>query len=217
MPDFAARRLMMVDTQVRPNDVTKFPVIEAMLTIPREDFVPDSRRDVAYSGENVDIGGGRVLLEPRTLGKMADALDVQPGDLVLDLGCGYGYSTAVLARMAQAVVAVEQDEEMAREAEVRLSQAGVDNAAVVHGGLTTGWPGQAPYDAIFIGGAVEEVPETLNEQLKEGGRIVAVFAEGNLGVVRIGYRLNGRINWRFAFNAHAPLLPGFELSRGFAL
>lgn len=100
MPDFAARRTMMVDTQVRPNDVTKFPVIEAMLTIPREDFVPASRRAVAYSGENLDIGKGRVLLEPRTLAKMVDALDIQPTEMVLDLGCGYGYSAAVIARMA---------------------------------------------------------------------------------------------------------------------
>ncbi|MDO5633151.1 MAG: protein-L-isoaspartate O-methyltransferase [Paracoccus sp. (in: a-proteobacteria)] len=217
MPDFAARRLMMVDNQVRPNDVTKFPVIEAMLNVPREEFVPDTRRDIAYSGENVDIGRGRVLLEPRTLGKMVDALDVQPTDLVLDVGCGLGYSTAVLARMAQAVVALEQDEELVAEAEARLTQAGVDNAAVVQGSLSAGWAGQAPYDAIFVGGAVEEIPDALNDQLKEGGRIVAVFNEGNLGVVRIGYRLNGRINWRFAFNAYAPLLPGFGLPKGFAL
>ncbi|MDO5612898.1 MAG: protein-L-isoaspartate O-methyltransferase [Paracoccus sp. (in: a-proteobacteria)] len=217
MPDFAARRLMMVDNQVRPNDVTKFPVIEAMLNVPREEFVPDTRRDIAYSGENVDIGRGRVLLEPRTLGKMVDALDVQPTDLVLDVGCGLGYSTAVLARMAQAVVALEQDEELVAEAETRLAQAGVDNAAVVHGTLSAGCEGQAPFDAIFIGGAVETVPEALNDQLKEGGRIVAIFNEGNLGVARIGYRLNGRISWRFAFNAHAPLLPGFGLPKGFAL
>ena len=90
MTDFAARRTMMVDTQVRPNDVTKFPVIEAMLAVPREEFVPAGRRAVAYSGENLDIGRGRVLLEPRTLAKMVDALDIQPDDLILDLGCGYG-------------------------------------------------------------------------------------------------------------------------------
>ena len=120
MSDFAARRTMMVDTQVRPNDVTKFPVIEAMLSVPMEDFVPPSRRAVAYSGENLDLGGGRVLLEPRTLGKMIDMLDLQPGDMVMDLGCGYGYSSAVLARLVQTVVAIEEDPEMAAEAERRL-------------------------------------------------------------------------------------------------
>ena len=105
MTDFQQRRMMMVDTQVRPNDVTKYPVIAAMLDVPREDFVPESRRDIAYIGENLDLGHGRVLLEPRTLAMMVDTLDVQPTDLVLDVGCGYGYSAASLGRLAQAVVA----------------------------------------------------------------------------------------------------------------
>lgn len=217
MPDFATRRTIMVDTQVRPNDVTKFPVIAAMLAIPREDFVPDQRRAVAYSGENLDLGRGRVLLEPRTLAKLVDALDIQPTDLVLDLGCGYGYATAVIARMAEAVIALEEDEDMAREAEARLAACGVDNAVVVRGPLTEGWTGQAPYDAILIGGAVEEVPAALTDQLKDGARIGAVFTEGNLGVARIGLKLGGQVNWRYAFNASAPLLPGFSRKRGFAL
>lgn len=217
MTDFASRRTMMVDTQVRPNDVTKFPIIEAMLSIPREEFVPPAYRAVAYSGENLDIGNGRVLLEPRTLAKMVDALDVQPGDLVLDLACGFGYSSAVLARMAEAVVAIEDDEAMAGEAERRLAEAGVFNVAVLGGALVEGAPKQGPYDAILIGGGVEEVPATITEQLKEGGRIAALFLENRLGVVRLGYRLNGRINWRYAFNAHAPLLAGFARQRGFSL
>lgn len=217
MTDFAARRTMMVDTQVRPNDVTKFPVIEAMLTIPREEFVPASRRAVAYSGENLEIGNGRVLLEPRTLAKLVDALDIQPGDLLLDLGCGYGYSSAVVARMAEAVVAIEEDEAMVAEAETRLSDAGIFNVAVLHGKLVEGQPRQAPYDVIMIGGGVEEVPQTLLDQLKEGGRIGAVFIENNLGVVRVGRRLNGHVSWRYAFNAYAPLLAGFERTRGFSL
>ncbi|MBK4217043.1 protein-L-isoaspartate O-methyltransferase [Paracoccus caeni] len=217
MTDFAERRTMMVDTQVRPNDVTKFPVIEAMLTIPREDFVPASRRAVAYSGENLDLGRGRVLLEPRTLAKMVDALDIQPGDLVLDLGCGYGYSAAVVARMAEAVVAIEDDAEMAAEAETRLAEAGVFNVAVLNAELPEGAPGQGPYDVVLIEGAVEEIPSSIADQLKEGGRIAALFSEGSLGVARLGQKLNGRINWRYAFNAHAPLLAGFSRQRGFYL
>lgn len=217
MNDFAARRTMMVDTQVRPNDVTKFPVIEAMLTIPREDFVPAARRAVAYSGENLDIGNGRVLLEPRTLAKMVDALDIQPNELVLDLGCGYGYSAAVIARMAEAVVAIEESDELVAEAETRLAEAGVFNAAVLSAKLTDGAPDQGPYDVVLIEGAVEEVPESIASQLKEGGRIAALFVEGKLGVVRLGIKLNDRINWRYAFNANAPLLPGFTRERGFSL
>ena len=156
MSDFAARRTMMVDTQVRPSDVTKFQVIEAMLDIPREDFVPASRRSVAYTGENLDIGNGRVLLEPRTLAKLVDALDIQPDELVLDLGCGYGYSAAVMSRMAEAVVAIEDSEELATEAETRLSDAGMHNVAVLKAELTEGAPKQGPYDVILIEGAVEE-------------------------------------------------------------
>lgn len=217
MPDFAARRTMMVDTQVRPNDVTKFPVIEAMLTISREDFVPASRRAVAYSGENLDIGKGRVLLEPRTLAKMVDALDIQPTEMVLDLGCGYGYSAAVIARMAEAVVAIEDDEELVSEAETRLAEAGIFNVAVLSARLSEGAPAQGPYDVVLIEGAVEDIPEAIVGQLKEGGRIAALFLEGKLGVVRLGYKLNDRINWRYAFNANAPLLPGFARERGFNL
>jgi protein-L-isoaspartate(D-aspartate) O-methyltransferase len=138
MSDFSARRTMMVDTQGRPNDVTKFPVIEAMLAIPREEFVPASRRAVAYSGENVEIAKDRVLLEPRTLAKMVDALDIQPTDLVLDLACGYGYSSAVMARMAEAVVAIEDDADMVAEAERRLAETNVFNVAVIQAELAVG-------------------------------------------------------------------------------
>ncbi|MDP0928048.1 protein-L-isoaspartate O-methyltransferase [Paracoccus onubensis] len=217
MIDFAARRTMMVDTQVRPNDVTKFPVIEAMLAIPREEFVPPSLRDVAYSGENLTVGEGRVMLEPRTLAKLVDMLDIEPDDLVLDIASGYGYSAAVIARMAEAVVAIEDDPVMAEDAEKRLADAGVFNVAALHGDLTEGNAKQGPYDVILIEGAVEEVPGTILDQLKEGGRIGAIFMEGSLGVARIGHRLNGRINWRYAFNAHAPVLRAFTKERGFSL
>ena len=217
MSDFATRRVMMVDTQVRPSDVTKFPIIEAMLTVPREVFVPSSKREAAYVGENIDIGSGRVVLEPRTLAKLLDALDVQPTELVLDLGCGLGYSTAVIARLADAVVAVEEDEALAAEAQRSLSAEGVDNAAVVVGPLAAGDAKHAPFDVITVQGGVEVVPAALLQQLKEGGRIGAVFMEGALGVVRIGYKIDGVVSWRQAFNAAAPVLPGFAAPRGFVL
>lgn len=207
----------MVDTQVRPSDVTKFPIIEAMLAIPREVFVPDDRREAAYVGENVNISGGRVVLEPRTLAKMLDALDIQPDELVLDLGCGYGYSAAVIARLAEAVVAVEQDETMAAEAERRLSVEGVDNAAVIVGPLAAGSARHGPFDVITVQGGVEQVPAALLAQLKEGGRIGAIFMDGALGTVRIGYKIDGVTTWRYAFNGAAPVLPGFQAARGFAL
>ena len=106
MTDFAQRRTMMVDTQVRPSDVTSYPIIEAMLTVPREAFVPDNLRYVAYSGDDLDLGGGRAILAPRTIGKMIETLDLRNSDLVLDIGCGYGYTSALMARVAEAVVAM---------------------------------------------------------------------------------------------------------------
>lgn len=215
MVDFSQARTMMVDTQVRPNDVTKYPVIEAMLTVPREAFVPDARQAVAYVGENVPLAQDRWLLEPRSFGKMLDGLNIQPTELVLIVGAGLGYEAAVVARLAQAVVALESHPEMAAQAEATLAEQGVDNVAVVTGDLAAGYPGQAPYDVILIAGGVEEVPQALADQLAEGGRIGAIFAEGNLGVARIGHKIDGEINWRFAFNASAPVLPGFNRQTGF--
>ena len=217
MTDFASRRVMMVDTQVRPSDVTKFPVIAAMLAVPRERFVPDALREAAYAGENLPLAPGRVVLEPRTFAKMLDALDITPADLVLDVGCGLGYSAAVIARLSEAVVALECDAGMAAEAEATLLAEGADNAVVITGPLHAGAPKHGPYDAILIEGGVEVVPEALLEQLKDGGRIAALFMQGALGEVRIGWKAAGTVGWRLAFNAAAPVLPGFARRREFAL
>lgn len=210
MSDFSARRVMMVDTQVRPSDVTKFPIIEAMLSVPREAYVPPAKQEAAYVGENLDLGG-RVMPEARTLAKMLDALDVLPTDRVLDLACGMGYSTAVIARMAKSVDGVEPIPELAVAAATTLAALGVSNAAV-HAAPPAGM-----FDVIVIEGGVEEVPLALLDQLAEGGRIGAIFMQGALGVVRIGHKADGRVNWRYAFNATAPVLDGFAKARTFAL
>lgn len=217
MTDFSLRRTMMVDSQVRPSDVTKFPIIAAMLATPRESYVPDEQREAAYMGENLEVAPGRVLLEPRSLAKLLDALDVQPHDMVLDIGCCYGYSTAVIARLAEMVVAIEDDEAMAASAQSRLSDLGVDNAAVITGPLTEGAAKHGPYDAIIVQGAVEYVPEMIISQLKDGGRIGCLFMEGRLGVARIGFKGAQGVTWRYAFNAAAPVLPGFEKAVEFSL
>ena len=217
MPDYTARRMMMVDTQVRPSDVTKFPVIDAMLSVKREAFLPRALREAAYVGENLSLGGARVMLEPRTLAKALDALDIRGDELVLDIGSALGYSAAVMATMAQLVVAVEENESMAQEAQSLLLDHGADNAIVHHGPLTAGAPEHGPFDVIMIEGAVEHLPSDLTDQLKDGGRIACLFMEGALGVVRIGYKIDGEISWRFSFNASAPVLPGFEKHAAFTL
>lgn len=217
MTDYAERRTMMVDTQIRPSDVTKFPIIDAMLSVPREAFVPRSLREAAYVGENIDLGAGRVVLEPRTLAKMLDALEINGDELVLDIGSALGYSAAVMARMAEAVVAVEDNAETVAEAQGLLAEHGADNVILHEGPLTEGAPEHGPYDVITLQGAVEHLPEALTDQLKDGGRIGCLFMEGALGVVRVGYKIDGKINWRFSFNAGAPVLPGFERHAAFTL
>ena len=215
MIDFAAAREAMVDRQVRPADVTLYSIIEAMLAVPREDFVPPALRPVAYLGEHVPIAPGRVLLDPRVFAKLLDALNPGPSDLVLDLGCGTGYSTAVLARMAEAVIALEQDQTLSAEAERLLAAHAVDNAVVQTGPLAGGVPEHGPFDAIILEGAVETLPGAIAGQLKPGGRIAAVFAAGAGGQARLGLKTEQGVTWRRLFDATAPVLPGFEAAKAF--
>lgn len=215
MIDFAAAREAMVDCQVRPSDVTRFPIIEAMLTVPREEFVPETLRAVAYLGEHVPLSPGRVVLDPRVFAKMLDAINVGPTDLVLDIGCGMGYSAAVLARMSEAVIALEEDSALAGEAETLLPAHDVDNAVVQVGKLAAGVAEHGPYDAIMIEGAIEVLPAEIEAQLKPGGRIVAIFVDGKRGQARLGLRMGHGIAWRRIFDASAPILSGFALSKEF--
>lgn len=217
MPDFAARRTIMVDTQVRPSDVTKFPIIDAMLTIPRERFVPGPLAEAAYVGENLPLGNGRTLLDPRTLAKMLEALDIKPTELVLDIAPATGYSSALIARMAEAVVAVESDSALADDAEAAFESLGLNNVALERGAITEGAPGHGPYDAIIVQGGIEVFPDALTAQLKDGGRVVALFEFGSLGVVRLGIKHGALIRWIDVFNANAPVLDGFAAERVFAL
>lgn len=217
MSDFSTLRVVMVDTQVRPSDVTKFPIIEAMLSVPREAYVPAAKQAVAYVGESVDLGQGRVLVEARTLAKMLDALEVLPSDRVLDIGGGLGYSAAVVARMAASVVAVEDEAARVEAANATFAAQGIANAKAIVGPLSGGAASEAPFNVIIVNGGVQDVPETLLAQLAEGGRIAAVFMQGALGTVKIGHKVDGRVAWRFAFNASAPVLPGFARAAAFAL
>ncbi len=217
MTDYQTRRKIMVDTQIRPSDVTKFPIIEAFLSVPREKFVPDGKREAAYIGENFKIGQSRVILEPRTLAKLLDALDIRNDELVLDIGPGLGYSSAVISPMAEVVIAVEDDSSMANEAEEILTEVGADNVVIQIGKLEDGAPEHGPYDVIILQGGVEKIPSSILKQLKNGGRVGAIFVEEGLGTAKIGFKLNDKINWRYSFNAAAPVLPGFFKQKDFVL
>ncbi|MEL6599429.1 MAG: rRNA adenine N-6-methyltransferase family protein [Pseudomonadota bacterium] len=215
MTDFAAARTMMVDTQIRPSDVTRYPIIDAMLRTPREEYLPAEAKPVAYLGDHVDIGEGRVALDPRVLAKMLDALDIQPTELVLDVGAGLGYSTAILGALAEAVVGVEEVESFARRAEDTLNAQGVDNATIEVRALTAGAEEHGPYDVIILQGAAEALPDAIADQLREDGRIAMIQADGSLGYCAIGVKGRNGISWRRSFDATAPLLPGFTAEKGF--
>ena len=206
----------MVDGQIRPNRVVDERIGEALMAVPRERFVPKALRSVAYVDEDVPLGRGRYLLEPRVFARMLQDAAIAAGDEVLDIGCATGYSTAVLARLATAVVAVESDQEMVGRAEQLLTELEVDNAAVVHGALADGYDAQAPYDVIFVNGATERPLEALQAQLAEGGRMVALERVGNVGQAVLYRRHGDVVGRRVLFDAQVPVLPGFEREAKFA-
>jgi protein-L-isoaspartate(D-aspartate) O-methyltransferase len=215
MTDFATARRMMVDGQVRTSDVTDRRIIAAMLELPRERFVPQGKADLAYLDLDLPVtqpkpgGAARCLLKPMVLAKMVQAAGLGEDDHVLDVGCATGYSSALLARLAGSVIALEEDEALARLARENLAAVGAVNATVVSGPLTQGWQGRAPYDVIFVNGASEIVPHALARQLKEGGRLVAVVGRAPTGQAVVYRCVGGDISGWPIFDAAAPLLPGF--------
>jgi protein-L-isoaspartate(D-aspartate) O-methyltransferase len=218
MIDFAQARRTMVDGQVRVNDVTDAAVISAMLEVPREKFVPETRASLAYIDEDLCVleatGGApaRYLMEPMVLARMLQALEITPDSKVLDVGCATGYSSAVLGRIAGSVVAIEEDSTLAASAKKLLRMANVE---AVSGKASTGWAAGAPYDAILLGGAVEEVPSALTDQLKDGGRLAAVIRKETAARAMLYVRTGGHVSARRLFDAAIPPLPGFEAPKSF--
>ena len=210
--DTARARRNMVDGQIRTNHVTEERLLAAMDALPREHFLPAGLRSVAYVDEDVALGNGRVLLEPLVQARLIQTAEVQAGDVVLDVACGPGYSAALLARLASAVVALESDPALAAQATDNLARLGMHTVSVVEGALARGLPAQAPFDVIVIEGAVPQVPKTLFDQLAEG----AIVGEGPVGRITLFAKRHGLAGERALFDAATPMLAGFERPRAFA-
>lgn len=215
MADFATLRRMMVDGQVRIADVTDRPLIEAMLDVPRERFVPAAQSGLAYLDLDLPVGDGtRRLLKPMVLAKMLQALELSADQRVLDVGCATGYTAALLARLCASVVALDELPGMAAQARANLAGAG--NVEVVEGQLTDGYMSRAPYDAILVEGAIELVPDRLCRQLADGGRLICIRGAGPAAKVILYRRDADDITPRTIFDAAGSILPGFAKPAAFA-
>jgi len=221
MNDFSEARFNMVESQIRPNQVTDARLLRALLDVPREKFVPSSMQALAYMEEEIVVAQAfagaptRSLMSPMPQARMMQLAEVEPDDLVLDVGCVSGYSTAVLARMAESVVGLECNECLAEQATQALMELEADNAAVVSGPLPEGYASEGPFDVILLNGSVPEVPGGLLKQLKDGGRLVAIIAQSNFGEATLFRNSGGRVSQRSVFDASAQPLPGFEREQEF--
>ena len=217
MADYAAARLNMVESQVRPNKVTGHRLLEALLDVPRERFVPERLRGVAYVDDDILLAAGRYLMEPMVFARLAQVAEIKPTDSVLEVGGASGYGAAVLARLAARVVSLESDAALARTEQTLLRDLGVSNVKVVVAPLVEGYAADAPYDVILFSGAAERLPPRIIDQLADGGRLVAVVAPPNEpGRATVVTRIGGALSRRIIFDAGTPVLPGLQLEPGFA-
>lgn len=214
--DFAQARKNMVVSQINPQSVTDKALLDALGEIPRERFVPASQHDIAYMDKEISLGLSatdgheRAMMMPVVFAKLVALAEIKPTDLVLVIGCATGYSAAVIARLADSVVALENNEALAAQANDTLVDLGIDNAAVVSGPLNLGYKNEAPYDVIFLDGSVSRIDDTLVAQLDDGGRLVAIVSNNDAGKAHLVLKKGSIASDRIDFDANAPVLPGFQ-------
>ena len=217
--DYATARLNMVESQIRPNRVKDPLILAAMADLPREAFVGKLETSAAYGDEPVPYAEGRFLIKPLTLARLLQAAEILSSDVVLDIGCGTGYGAAILDSMASTVVALEADKKLAKMATEKLAELAIDSVAVVEGPLDAGYPKQAPYNVIFVEGAVAEIPAAILDQLSDNGRLVAIVGGGEpenaMGKAVLVTRHGDVFSQREIFDASAPYLPGFTREPAF--
>jgi protein-L-isoaspartate(D-aspartate) O-methyltransferase len=213
MTDFALARSRMIDSQIRPNGITDGRIIQAMAGLPRELFVPEARRSVAYMDEDIDLGGGRSLMEPMALAKLIQLAEIDPDEKALHIGCVTGYATAVLARLCNAVAAIDEEQVFVDATGANLAALGITNAQAHKAAHATGWKAGELYDAIVIDGRVPTVPQALLQQLQDGGRLVAVVGDHTVATATVFTRHDGAISSLPAFEASIARLPGVVVDR----
>jgi protein-L-isoaspartate(D-aspartate) O-methyltransferase len=213
MADAALQRRNMVESQVRPSDVTDRRVTAAMTRIPRETFLPARLANLAYSDEDLTVAPGRVMLSPSTLARLVQLAEIGPGDKALVVGGCCGYAAAIVAQLAASVVALLPDDASAAEASKACAALGVENVTAVSGDMAAGWAAAMPYDVVLIEGGVETVPVVLTTQLADSARLVAVEVERGLGHAFLLHKQGQLFARREAFQTAAPLVPGFEASK----
>jgi protein-L-isoaspartate(D-aspartate) O-methyltransferase len=215
--DFDSAREIMVDSQIRPNDVTDPRIVSAFLRTPREVFVPNSRKGVAYSELEIETSPGRALWTPRDTAKLIKLADFRPADLVLVIGAGAGYEAALISHLADTVIALEETAQLVDAMSQRFAAVGVDRAAPVEGPLAKGLPEQAPFDVIYVAGMIETVPEAWAAQLREGGRLVAVIADaGGVGRGKVFTKAAETLASREGFDAYPPRFKAFDRKPSFS-
>lgn len=210
---FETMRRAMVDSQLRPSDVTDRAIVAAMANVARENFVPAERASVAYTDRSIPLGNGRNLNPPLTTGRMMVAADLRPDDHVLLVGAGTGYVAAILARIAASVVALESDDTLADRAAATLGD--LANVTLVRGPLAKGWSTRAPYSLIVVDGAVDHIPDTFAGQLAPGGRIVTALDDRGVARIARGVASGAGISLMALSDVEAAALPGFERARHF--
>ena len=214
MSGFSTARQKMVDGQVRTSDVTDARIIEAMLAVPREAFVPAKLQPLAYLDLDLDVSDGsspkRFLIKPAVTAKLLQAAEIGETDNVLVVGCATGYVAALVARLAARVTATEGDSALAERATAIMAELGVGSVAVKAAPAADGDSANAPYDVIVLNGATEVEPTGLYRQLKQGGRLVGVFALTRPARATIITHSHTDFGDRALFDAAAPVLPGLE-------
>ena len=217
MSVFASRRRNMVESQLRTNKVTDQRVIMAFENVPRENFISPEMKGLAYIDEDLVLGRGRFMLEPMVLARLLQALKLNGGETILDIAAGCGYSTTILSHLGQSVVGIEADEELATAAQDNLINHSVDNGVILNANHITGYPNEAPYDAIIIQGAVAHVPDAILDQLSDHGRLVTVIRDSDHkpGKASIFHRSSGGFSSIVLFDAQTPILNEFALKPKF--